>query len=315
MDGGLYEHAVEAEARGPQQVRRGQALAGEPVRPVGIPSQVVEQRPVVVQVGRAAGAAAGREQGGAADGAQVLLVERLLEQGVLAPGDGARGGGLAGVGEPGVEVAAVGVDAAMVGFDLDGDGVVDGLERGEPWHEPLLGDGLDGDDADASGPAALAFGDAVDLVEDALHLLEVGPPAVVESHAPRPAVEQRDVEVFLEHADAVGDGGRGDAELGPGAGEALVRVAASKKRRLSSGGRSSTAATPPRWPLAFGRMFSCDRTLARWWQAGLWRGNRGKGSRVSKRETTSTPLTFGGFGTGRHHYARNCTELVAGMTA
>ena len=28
--------------------------------------------------------------------------------------------------------------------------------------------------------------------------------------------------MLLEHADAVGDGGRGDAELGPGAGEALV---------------------------------------------------------------------------------------------
>ena len=100
--------------------------------------------------------------------------------------------GLAGVGEPGVEVAAGGVDAPVVGFDLDGDGGVDGLERGEPGHEPLLGDGLDGDDADASGPAALAFGDAVDLGEDALHLLEVGPPAVVESHAARPAVEQGD---------------------------------------------------------------------------------------------------------------------------
>ena len=68
VDGGLYQHAVEAEARGPRQVGRGLALAGEPVGPVGVPSEVVEQRPVGVQVGRTAGPAARREQGGAADG-------------------------------------------------------------------------------------------------------------------------------------------------------------------------------------------------------------------------------------------------------
>ena len=34
-----------------------------------------------------------------------------------------------------------------------------------------------------------------------------------------PAVEQRYVEVLLQHADAVGDGGRGDAELLGGAGD------------------------------------------------------------------------------------------------
>ncbi len=78
---GLHQHAVEAEARGLRQVRRGQALAGEPVRPVRIPAQVVEQRPVL-QVGRAAEPATRREQGGAADGEELLLVERLLEQGV-----------------------------------------------------------------------------------------------------------------------------------------------------------------------------------------------------------------------------------------
>ena len=51
----------------------------------------------VLQVGRAAR----REQGGAAHRQQVLLVERLLEQGVLAAGDRARRGGRAAAGEPG----------------------------------------------------------------------------------------------------------------------------------------------------------------------------------------------------------------------
>ena len=56
---GLDQHAVEAEARGPRQVRRGLALAGEPVRPVGVPSQVVEQGPAA-ELGRRAGPAARR---------------------------------------------------------------------------------------------------------------------------------------------------------------------------------------------------------------------------------------------------------------
>ena len=54
------------------------------------------------------------------------------------------------------------------------------------------------------------------------------------------AVEQRHVGVLLQRPDAVGDGGRGDAELLGGEGEPWWRAAASKKRRLSSGGRKST---------------------------------------------------------------------------
>ena len=63
---GLDQHAVEAEARGARQVRGGLALAGEPVRPVGVPSQIVEQWPAA-EVGWLAGPAARRQQGGAAD--------------------------------------------------------------------------------------------------------------------------------------------------------------------------------------------------------------------------------------------------------
>ena len=80
---GLDQHAVQPEARGPRQVRRRLALAGASVRPVGVPSQVVEQGPAV-QAGRAIGSAERGEQGRAADRQQVLLEERLLEQRVLA---------------------------------------------------------------------------------------------------------------------------------------------------------------------------------------------------------------------------------------
>ena len=54
---GLDQHRIEAEARGPREVRGGRALAGEPVGPVGVPAEIVEQRPVA-QLGRAAGLAA-----------------------------------------------------------------------------------------------------------------------------------------------------------------------------------------------------------------------------------------------------------------
>ena len=48
--------------------------------------------------------------------------------------------GLAGVGEPGVEVAAVGVDAAMVGLELDGDGRMGRLEAGRSAHRAAVRD-------------------------------------------------------------------------------------------------------------------------------------------------------------------------------
>ena len=66
----------------------------------------------------------------------------------------------------------------------------------------------------------------MDLGEDALHLLETGPAAavaadllvigaapVVEAHAAALSLEEFGAEMVLQHADAVGDGGRGDAEL------------------------------------------------------------------------------------------------------
>ena len=62
----------------------------------------------------------------------------------------------------------------------------------------------------------------MDLGEDALHLFQVGLSAVVEAHAAMAAVEQRHVEMLLQEADAVRDGGRRDAKFLGGAGEALL---------------------------------------------------------------------------------------------
>ena len=58
--------------------------------------------------------------------------------------------------------------------------------------------------------------------EDALHLLQIGLAAAVDAHAAMAALEERHLEMLLQHADAVGDGGRGDAKLLGGADEALV---------------------------------------------------------------------------------------------
>ena len=66
----------------------------------------------------------------------------------------------------------------------------------------------------------VARGGLPDVLKDAPDLLVIGPPPAVEAHAPAPPLEQRGAEMLFEHADAVGDGGRGDAELLAGMGEA-----------------------------------------------------------------------------------------------
>ena len=62
----------------------------------------------------------------------------------------------------------------------------------------------------------------MDLGQDALHLLEIGPAAAVEVDAAAPSLEELGVQMLLRGADAVGDGGRGDAELLGGADETPV---------------------------------------------------------------------------------------------
>ena len=62
----------------------------------------------------------------------------------------------------------------------------------------------------------------MDLGQDALDLLEIGPAAAVEVDAAPPALEQLGAEMALQGADAVADGGGGDAELLAGQHEALV---------------------------------------------------------------------------------------------
>ena len=89
--------------------------------------------------------AARGEQGRAAHRPLLLLVERLLEQGVRA----ARHRGAA------------------------------------PRQEPQFGHRFDRDDPHPPGPAALAFRDAVNLGEDALNFLQVGLAAAVEAQPGR----------------------------------------------------------------------------------------------------------------------------------
>ena len=55
-----------------------------------------------------------------------------------------------------------------------------------------------------------------------------------------PAVEQRHVEMLLPRPDAVGDGGRGDAELLGGADEALMAGGGLEEAQAFERGRSST---------------------------------------------------------------------------
>ena len=61
-----------------------------------------------------------------------------------------------------------------------------------------------------------------DVQEDALDLFEVGAAAPVEADAARTADEEIGSQMAFEQADAVGDGGGGDADLVRSAGEALV---------------------------------------------------------------------------------------------
>ena len=75
----------------------------------------------------------------------------------------------------------------------------------------------------AEAPAvAVSLGGLVDVEEDAPNLLVIGAAASVEEHAAAPPLEELGAKMALKHADAVADGGRGDAELFGGAEEAPV---------------------------------------------------------------------------------------------
>ena len=77
--------------------------------------------------------------------------------------------------------------------------------------------------ATVEAPAvSVALGGVADVEEDAPDLLAIRPPTAVQAHAAMAACEQLGAEMGLQHADAVSDGGRGDAELAGGADEALV---------------------------------------------------------------------------------------------
>ena len=77
--------------------------------------------------------------------------------------------------------------------------------------------------AAAEAPAvAMESGGVAEVGQDAPDLRVIGTSAGIETHAAMTAVEQRDAEMLLQGPDAVGDGGRGDAEFPGGADEVLV---------------------------------------------------------------------------------------------
>ena len=77
--------------------------------------------------------------------------------------------------------------------------------------------------AAAEAPAvAMESGGVAEVGQDAPDLRVIGTSAGIETHAAMTAVEQRGAEMLLQGPDAVGDGGRGDAEFPGGADEVLV---------------------------------------------------------------------------------------------
>ena len=75
----------------------------------------------------------------------------------------------------------------------------------------------------AEAPAiAVSLGGLADVEENAPDLLVIGAAASVQEHAAAPSLEELGAKMAFQHADAVGDGGRGDAEFLGGAEEAPV---------------------------------------------------------------------------------------------
>ena len=145
LHGRVDQHAVETEAGCPRQVGRRRPLAREPVRPVGIPAEIVQQRPGV-QIRGFAGLAARLDKGRTAH-----RKKRLLEQRLRAVRCRPRRPGLAGVRDPDIEIAPLRVDIAVVGLQLDSDPRMGGPQVRQSRHEPFLGNRLDRDDAQTMG--------------------------------------------------------------------------------------------------------------------------------------------------------------------
>ena len=188
--GGLNQHAVEAKARGPRQIRRGPALMREPARPVSSPFDVVQQRPGK-QIVRLSRPSARLQENRAANRTQALFEQCLGLQ---------RRPDLIGVGQPDVHTPPDQVDLAVVGFQLDGDIRVDRLETGEPRYQALLGQGLDRDDHKTIGlgTTALAFANVVQFGEDSLDRLQVLLAVPVEFDAAGVAHEQGSAEILFQ---------------------------------------------------------------------------------------------------------------------
>ena len=99
----------------------------------------------------------------------------------------------------------VGVDAQVVGLQLDGDVGPGVVETRQPRHEPPLGDGFDRNQFQPLYPgiAAAAFRDDLDLGQNALDILQIRLAAPVQADPPMTALEQRSVEMLFQYLDAV----------------------------------------------------------------------------------------------------------------
>ena len=123
--------------------------------------------------------------------------------------------------------------------------------------------------------------------------------------------------MLLEHADAVGNGGRGDAELGPGAGEALVAGGGLEEAQAFERWQGAARQRYLRdglWPLA-----ECCHVIAHLRVGGKPVCGGGTAERVAGLETgvsrsqvllvhgtIRTPLLSAGSGPDDMPYARNC---------
>ena len=224
--------------RRPREVRRRLALAREPVRPVGVPSEIVQQGPVM-QVGRVAGPSARLEKGRTADRKQIFLVQRLLEQPLRA-----RRSGLADVGDPDIEIASRG---STPRWSVSNSMTTPGWDN---WKSASLGKSH----FSATTSTETSFSRCVPesarrrsvatwiSARNALDILQIRLAAPVQADTTMAALEKRAVEMLFQYLDAVRTADAETWSSSAALAKLSRRAAASKKRRHSSGGRGGMAA-------------------------------------------------------------------------
>ena len=126
--------------------------------------------------------------------------------------------------DPDVELAPSRIDLVVIGLELDDNLGVRAPERGEPRHQPHLGEGLDGDELQRPGIRAStkALGGPVESGEGVLDLDEQRLSTRAQGETVRLALEQLDPEVLLKRPDTMGNGAGRHAEFACRLRETLV---------------------------------------------------------------------------------------------